>query len=263
MAEDQLFATLDPTMRADRAAVGPPRRSCPTRWASSPTCRPRWSPPSARRWRRWSSADLILHVRDIAHPDTEAQKRDVETVLDELGIDAEDRAARMIEVWNKIDLLTPEQLAALWAAAGGSTGRQPALRSGGHRAGAAAGGRGPAARGEADRGGARPRLQLRRARGVAAPARRGARADRRRHRPSSEGCNRRTRACPARPQARPAGLAAAGLSRPRRCRPKKSRLRRTAACEWGRKRLKSGVVGGTPWTQPHSALRLIGCQGIF
>ena len=36
------------------------------------------------------SADLILHVRDISHPDSEAQKRDVEKVLDELGIDAED-----------------------------------------------------------------------------------------------------------------------------------------------------------------------------
>ena len=35
------------------------------------------------------SADLILHVRDISHPDTEAQKHDVETVLTELGIDAE------------------------------------------------------------------------------------------------------------------------------------------------------------------------------
>ena len=38
------------------------------------------------------AADLILHVRDISHPDAEAQKRDVETVLAELGVDAGDRA---------------------------------------------------------------------------------------------------------------------------------------------------------------------------
>ena len=57
------------------------------------------------------SADLILHVRDISHPDSDAQKHDVETVLDELGIDAEQRAARMLEVWNKFDLLAPDELA--------------------------------------------------------------------------------------------------------------------------------------------------------
>jgi GTP-binding protein HflX len=55
------------------------------------------------------AADLILHVRDISHPDSEVQKRDVEGVLDELGIGAEARAARMVEVWNKSDLLAPEQ----------------------------------------------------------------------------------------------------------------------------------------------------------
>ena len=51
------------------------------------------------------SADLILHVRDISHPDSDAQKHDVEVVLDELGIGAEQRAARLLEVWNKCDLL--------------------------------------------------------------------------------------------------------------------------------------------------------------
>jgi GTP-binding protein HflX len=55
------------------------------------------------------AADLILHVRDISHPDSDVQKRDVEGVLDELGIGAEARAARMVEVWNKSDLLAPEQ----------------------------------------------------------------------------------------------------------------------------------------------------------
>ena len=43
-----------PDHARDRPAVAAPTRSCPTRWASSPTCRPRWSPPSAPRWRRCS-----------------------------------------------------------------------------------------------------------------------------------------------------------------------------------------------------------------
>ncbi len=51
-AEDQLFATLDPTMRGLRCRpAGAP--SCRTRWASSANCRPSWSRRSAPRWRRW------------------------------------------------------------------------------------------------------------------------------------------------------------------------------------------------------------------
>ncbi len=49
-------------------------------------------------------ADVILHVRDFSHADAEAQARDVEEVLRALDIDAED-CSRIIEVWNKIDLL--------------------------------------------------------------------------------------------------------------------------------------------------------------
>jgi GTP-binding protein HflX len=49
-------------------------------------------------------ADLILHVRDIAHPDTAAQARDVEKVLRQLGVKT-DEPDRIIEVWNKVDLL--------------------------------------------------------------------------------------------------------------------------------------------------------------
>jgi GTP-binding protein HflX len=52
-------------------------------------------------------ADLIVHVRDIAHPDSEAQKSDVLGVLGELGLD-EPRLAAMVEVRNKIDRLDPE-----------------------------------------------------------------------------------------------------------------------------------------------------------
>ena len=53
MAEDLLFATLDPTLRADsrcRESIG---RCCPIRWGSCPNCRPSWSPRSRRRWRKW------------------------------------------------------------------------------------------------------------------------------------------------------------------------------------------------------------------
>ncbi|MFX8668485.1 GTPase HflX, partial [Acinetobacter baumannii] len=55
------------------------------------------------------SADLILHVRDIAHPETEAQRKDVVSVLAELGIDAEAAATPLLEVWNKADLLSREE----------------------------------------------------------------------------------------------------------------------------------------------------------
>jgi GTP-binding protein HflX len=52
-------------------------------------------------------ADLILHVRDIAHAETDAQARDVEEVLNSLGIDTLSADGPILEVWNKIDLLSP------------------------------------------------------------------------------------------------------------------------------------------------------------
>ncbi|RZJ28894.1 MAG: GTPase HflX, partial [Brevundimonas sp.] len=52
-------------------------------------------------------ADLILHVRDIASPDSEAQAKDVETVLEQIPA-VEGKARRILEVWNKIDLLDDE-----------------------------------------------------------------------------------------------------------------------------------------------------------
>jgi GTP-binding protein HflX len=53
-------------------------------------------------------ADIILHVRDVSHADTEAQADDVNRVLNELGID-EVRRGQIIEVWNKLDRLAPEE----------------------------------------------------------------------------------------------------------------------------------------------------------
>ena len=81
-------------------------------------------------------ADVILHVRDVAHEDTEAQAHDVEEVLRELGIDPNDHE-RLIEVWNKIDRLDAERARSL---------RTSAERRGEDAAGAGVG---------ADRGGDR------------------------------------------------------------------------------------------------------------
>ncbi len=53
-------------------------------------------------------ADIILHVRDISHEDAEAQERDVDAVLRQLGIDP-DAGARILEVWNKIDRFDAEE----------------------------------------------------------------------------------------------------------------------------------------------------------
>jgi GTPase len=52
-------------------------------------------------------ADFILHVRDIAHAETEAQASDVEGVLDDLGVDTVAADGHILEVWNKVDLLSP------------------------------------------------------------------------------------------------------------------------------------------------------------
>jgi GTPase len=52
------------------------------------------------------AADIILHVRDVSHRETEAQSNDVNIVLGELGIDEQQRG-QIIEVWNKADLLDP------------------------------------------------------------------------------------------------------------------------------------------------------------
>jgi GTPase len=51
-------------------------------------------------------ADLILHVRDISHDETAAQAQDVEKVLSDLGIDTLPVESNILEVWNKIDLLS-------------------------------------------------------------------------------------------------------------------------------------------------------------
>jgi GTPase len=103
VAEDKLFATLDPTSRGIKLPHGSKIILSDTVGFISdlPTL-------LIKAFRATLEeiveADIILHVRDIAHADSEAQRADVEAVLESLGIDpADDR--RLMEVWNKCDLL--------------------------------------------------------------------------------------------------------------------------------------------------------------
>jgi GTP-binding protein HflX len=59
-----------------------------------------------------TAADVLVHVRDIAHPETDAQRSDVLGVLDQLFAASTAPRPALIEAWNKIDLLSSEQLAA-------------------------------------------------------------------------------------------------------------------------------------------------------
>ena len=111
-ARDQVFATLDPTMRQLRLPSG--RRAILSDTVGFITDLPTALVAAFRATlEEVLSADLILHVRDVSHPDSDAQRRDVELVLDELGIDGADRAGRMVEVWNKIDRLPADASARL------------------------------------------------------------------------------------------------------------------------------------------------------
>ena len=114
MADDLLFATLDPTMR-DIKRRDSPRRSCPTRSVSCRICQPTGAAFRATL-EEVLAADLILHVRDMAHPDTDAQSADVEAVLASLGLE-EGSGPPRIEIWNKVDLLDAEERDALMAEA--------------------------------------------------------------------------------------------------------------------------------------------------
>jgi GTP-binding protein HflX len=106
MARDQVFATLDPTMREVRLESG--RRIILSDTVGFISDLPTMLVAAFRATlEEVVEADLILHVRDITHPETEAQAADVEAVLSGLGIDTVPADASLIEVWNKIDLLSP------------------------------------------------------------------------------------------------------------------------------------------------------------
>ena len=111
MAEDLLFATLDPTMRAislpgvEKAILSDTVgfiSDLPTQLVAA----------FRATLEEVTAADVILHVRDIANPDSAAQKRQVLAVLEELGvIDGEggEPTIPIIELWNKWDLLDDER----------------------------------------------------------------------------------------------------------------------------------------------------------
>ena len=105
LSTDMLFATLDPTLRAVELPRGVKAilsdtvgfiSDLPTMLVAA----------FCATLEEVIEADVILHVRDVSHGDSEAQLHDVEKVLGELGIAAADR--RLIEVWNKIDCLDTE-----------------------------------------------------------------------------------------------------------------------------------------------------------
>src|SRR5438309_3121047 len=100
-AVDMLFATLDPTLRALSLPHGGKAMlsdtvgfisNLPTQLVAA----------FRATLEEVLEAEIILHVRDISHEDAEAQERDVDAVLRQLGIDP-DAGARILEVWNKID----------------------------------------------------------------------------------------------------------------------------------------------------------------
>jgi len=106
LAKDQVFATLDPTMREVRLNSG--RRIILSDTVGFISDLPTTLVAAFRATlEEVIEADHILHVRDIAHPETDAQAADVETVLGELGIDTLPAESHILEVWNKIDLLSP------------------------------------------------------------------------------------------------------------------------------------------------------------
>jgi GTP-binding protein HflX len=107
LAKDQLFATLDPTMRLLHMPSGRPVILSDTVGFVSDL--PHELVAAFRATlEEVLEADLIIHVRDIAHPDSQAQCADVEAVLRELGI-AEVVDRGLLEAWNKIDLLHSER----------------------------------------------------------------------------------------------------------------------------------------------------------
>jgi GTP-binding protein HflX len=107
LAMDQVFATLDPTMREVRLPSG--RRVILSDTVGFISDLPTQLVAAFRATlEEVIEADLVLHVRDIAHAETEAQAKDVEGVLRDLGVDTVAADGHILEVWNKIDLLAPE-----------------------------------------------------------------------------------------------------------------------------------------------------------
>ncbi|NRP18815.1 GTPase HflX [Ensifer adhaerens] len=112
LAEDMLFATLDPTLRRLKLPQG--RMVIMSDTVGFISDLPTHLVAAFRATlEEVLEADLILHVRDLSDPDNQAQASDVLRILADLGIDEKEAAARLVEVWNKIDRLEPEAREAL------------------------------------------------------------------------------------------------------------------------------------------------------
>jgi len=106
LSADMLFATLDPTLRAIELPHG--ARAILSDTVGFISDLPTMLVAAFRATlEEVIEADVILHVRDISHGDTDAQSHDVGKVLAELGIEAGN--PRVIEVWNKIDRLDSDE----------------------------------------------------------------------------------------------------------------------------------------------------------
>ena len=109
LAKDMLFATLDPTMRGVTLPSGKKVilsdtvgfiSDLPTQLVAA----------FRATLEEVLEADLILHVRDISHAETEAQAADVAEILESLGVKED---VPLFEIWNKIDLLPEARREAL------------------------------------------------------------------------------------------------------------------------------------------------------
>lgn len=115
MAKDMLFATLDPTMRGIELPSG--RKIILSDTVGFISDLPTQLVAAFRATlEEVLDADLVLHVRDISHPETAEQARDVVEILTEIGI-SEKAQDGMLEVWNKIDNLSQAEADAYRTAA--------------------------------------------------------------------------------------------------------------------------------------------------
>ena len=111
LAEDMLFATLDPTMRGLTLPSG--REVILSDTVGFISDLPTQLVAAFRATlEEVLDADVIVHVRDISHGETDQQAEDVRAILRDLGID-DLRQENVIELWNKLDQLPPERRAAL------------------------------------------------------------------------------------------------------------------------------------------------------
>ena len=111
MARDMLFATLDPTMRGTELPHG--RKVILSDTVGFVSDLPTQLVAAFRATlEEVLAADLLIHVRDISHDESEEQADDVRDVLAELGV-RDDRSTIVIEAWNKTDLLDDEDLTRL------------------------------------------------------------------------------------------------------------------------------------------------------